>query len=302
MTPVADAPAGAIYDIGYQRYEGARLGRRHAIWALYIHSLRSVFGIGRSLSSKVGPMGLAVIAFIPAIVRLGISAIVPEEIAPEEIGLFRPEGYYVMIEIVLAIFCAVVAPELVGRDQRTQTLTLYFSRALRRQDYALAKFAALTTGMLAITAIPQIMMFTGNSLAANNFFDYLQDKWTDLPAILGSAILLSCLISSISLVIAAQMPRRAYSTVGIIAAFLLTSIIAASIFEVVDQNIGRFVLLFSPFKVLEGLTLWFFDVAPDPDSQLAVANLPGAVYAIDAVLVTLLMLALLFRRYEKISP
>ena len=294
---MADAPAGAIYDVGYQRYEGVRLGRRHATWALYIHSLRGVFGIGRSLSSKVGPIGLAVFALIPAIFQLGLASI-----APEELEVVRPEEYYDIIEIVLVIFCAVVAPELAGRDQRTNTLSLYFSRALRRQDYALAKFAALMTGMLAITFIPQVIMFIGNGLAANDFGDYLQDEWTDLPAILGSAILLSGLIAGIGLVIAAQMPRRAYSTVGILAAFLLTSTIAASVFEATDQNIGRFVLLFSPFHVAEGFTLWFFDAAPDPGTQLAEADFNGVIYAIDAVIVTLLMLALLFRRYEKISP
>jgi ABC-2 type transport system permease protein len=293
---VADAPAGAIYDVGYQRYEGVRLGRRHATWALYIHSLRGVFGIGRSLWSKVASIGLAVFALIPAIIQLGIAAI-----APEEVEVFRPEDYYVLIEIVLAIFCAVVAPELVGRDQRTQTLSLYFSRALRRQDYALAKFGALVTGMLAITVIPQTIMFVGNGLAANNFGDYLQDNWADLPAILASAILLSGLIAGIGLVIAAQMPSRWYSTVGIIAAFVLTSIIAGSVFETTDQSIGRFSLLFSPFLVVQGFTLWFFDASPEPDSPLAVANLRGVVYAIDAVLATLLMLTLLFRRYEKIS-
>ena len=294
---MAEPTAGTIYDVGYQRYEGVRLGRRHAIWALYVHSLRSVFGIGRSLSGKVGPMGLAVIALVPAVFQLGIASI-----APAEVEVIRPEDYYDLIEIVLAVFCAVVAPELVGRDQRTNTLSLYFSRALRRQDYALAKFAALMTGMLAITVIPQLIMFVGNGLAANDFGDYLQDRWTDLPSILGSAILLSGLIAGIGLVIAAQMPRRAYSTVGIIAAFVLTTLIAGSVFEATDQNVGRFVLLLSPFHVVQGFTLWFFDAAPGRGSQLAEANLTGLVYAIDAASVTLLMLALLFRRYEKISP
>ncbi len=294
---MADTTAGTIYDLGYQRYEGVRLGRRHAIWALYVHSLRGVFGIGRSLSSKVGPIGLAVIAFIPAVFQLGIAAI-----APAEIEVIRPEDYFQLIEVVLAVFCAVVAPELVGRDQRTHTLSLYFSRALRRQDYALAKFAALMTGMLAITVIPQVIMFVGNGLAAADFGDYVWDEWADLPSIFGSAILLSGLVAGIGLVIAAQMPSRAYSTVGIIAAFVLTSIIAGSVFEAADQDVGRFVLLLSPFHVARGLTFWFFDAAFDPGTQLAEADLPGVVYAIDAALATLVMLALLLRRYEKISP
>ncbi len=293
---MSDTTAGSIYDVGYQRYEGVRLGRRHAIWALYVHSLRGVFGIGRSLSSKVGPIGLAVIAFLPALVQLAVASI-----APADIEVIRPEEYYNIIEVVLAVFCAVVAPELAGRDQRTQTLSLYFSRALRREDYALAKFAALVTGMLAITVIPQALMFVGNGLAGD-FGDYLQDNWTDLPAILGSAVLLSCLVASIGLVIAAQTPRRAYSTVGILAAFVLTSAVGASIFEAADQDVGRFALLLSPGHVVQGFTHWFFGATFDPDAQHAEADLPGVMYAIVAVLATVVMLALLLRRYEKISP
>lgn len=293
---MSESTAGSIYDLGYKRYEGARLGRRHAIWALYIYSVRGVFGIGRSLSSKVGPIGLAIIALLPAVVQLGIAAI-----APEDVEVVEPEEYYGFIEVVLAVFCAVVAPELVGRDQRTQTLSLYFSRALRRQDYALAKFAALVTGMLAITVIPQVIMFVGNGLAANDFGDYLQDKWRDLPSILGSAILLSGFIAGIGLVIAAQTPRRAYSTVAILAAFVLTSAVGASLFEAADQDVGRFALLISPLHVVTGFTLWFFDAAPEVGSELAEADLPGIAYAIEAASVALLMLALLLRRYGRIS-
>lgn len=294
---MSESTAGSIYDLGYKRYEGARLGRRHAIWALYIYSVRAVFGIGRSLWSKVGPIGLAIIALLPAVLQLGIAAIAP----PEDIEIIRPEDYYFIIQIVLAVFCAVVAPELVGRDQRTHTLSLYFSRALRRQDYALAKFAALVTGMLAITVIPQVIMFAGNGLAANDFGDYLQDEWTDLPSVLGSAVLLSCLIAGIGLVIAAQTPRRAYSTVAILAAFVLTSAVGASLFEAADQDVGRFALLISPLHVVTGFTLWFFDAAPEVGSELAEADLPGIAYAIEAASVALLMLALLLRRYGRIS-
>jgi ABC-2 type transport system permease protein len=288
--------AGTIYDVGYQRYEGVRLGRRHAIWALYVHNLRGVFGIGRSLSSKVGPIGLLVIALIPAGFQLGIASI-----APADIEIVRPEEYYNIIEVVLVIFCAVVAPELAGRDQRTQTLSLYFSRALRRQDYALAKFAALVTGMLAITVIPQVMMFVGNGLAADRFGDYLSDEWADLPSILGSAIMLSGLVAGIGLVIASQTPRRAYSTVAILAAFLLTSTVGGIVFEAADRDVGRFVLLLSPGHVVQGHTYWFFGATFDPDMQHAKADLPGVMYAIDAALVTVVMLVLLLRRYEKIS-
>jgi ABC-2 type transport system permease protein len=292
---VSDAATGSIYDLGYQRYEGVRLGRRHAIWALYVHSLRGVFGIGRSLGSKVGPLGLAAIALLPAILQLGSASI-----APEDVEVVRPEEYYNFIEIVLVVFCAVVAPDLVGRDQRTKTLSLYFSRALRRDDYALAKFAALVTGILAITVVPQVVMFIGNGLAADDFWDHLQDKWTDLPAILGSAAELSCLDAGIALLVAAQTPRRAYSTVGILAAFLLTSAVGVGVFEATDPDAGRFALLLSPLHLVQGLTRWFFDAPLESGSQLVEADLPGVAYAISALAIICATLALLLRRYGKI--
>ena len=159
---MSDSAAGSIYDLGYRHYDGLRLGRRHAIWALYLYSLRNVFGIGRSFWAKVGSIGIAILAFIPAIVVLGIASIFSGEIE-----VFEPVDYYGFIGILLIVFCAVVAPEVVGRDQQTKTLSLYFSRALRRQDYALAKFFALFTGMLSMTLLPQLLMFIGNGFVGH---------------------------------------------------------------------------------------------------------------------------------------
>src|SRR4051812_7563372 len=66
---------GNIYDLGYRRYEGQRLGRRHAIRSLYLFSLRGTFGIGRSGRAKIAPFGLAFLALLPALVAVGIDAI-----------------------------------------------------------------------------------------------------------------------------------------------------------------------------------------------------------------------------------
>ena len=39
--------AGSIYDLGYRRYDGVRLGRRHSVLSLYFYTLRGAFGLGR---------------------------------------------------------------------------------------------------------------------------------------------------------------------------------------------------------------------------------------------------------------
>ncbi len=293
---MSERAAGNIYDLGYRNYRGVRLGRRHALFALYVHSLRGVFGIGRGISSKVFPIGLAIVILVPAAFQLGIAAI-----ADNTIEVLRAEDYYGYVQIILALFCTAVAPELVGRDQRTQTLPLYFSRALKRDDYALAKWGALVTAMLVLTVVPQAVLFVGNGMAGNDLSGYLKDEWEQVPAILGSALLLSLMTAGIGLAIAAQTSRRAYSSVAILATFVLASAIAAILLEASDPDVGRFSLLLSPFHLVRGFTLWFFGVSPDAESQIGRADLPGAIYAMSALLIASLTIILLLRRYQRIT-
>ena len=53
----------------------------------------------------------------------------------------------------LMLFCAAQAPELFGRDQRYGVLPLYFSRALTRSDYALAKVGGLFVALLLVDLV-----------------------------------------------------------------------------------------------------------------------------------------------------
>ena len=46
MTAGTEA-SGTIYDIGYRRYDGPRLGRGGAVGAVVVAGLRAVFGFGR---------------------------------------------------------------------------------------------------------------------------------------------------------------------------------------------------------------------------------------------------------------
>lgn len=292
----SEPAAGSIYDLGYRNYRGVRLGRRHALFALYLHSLRGVFGIGRGAVSKIFPIGLAIVILVPAVVQLGIAAL-----ADGAVDVFKPEDYYGFVQIILALFITAVAPDLLARDQRTQTLSLYFSRALKRADYALAKFGALVTAMLILTVVPQTVMFIGNSMAGNDLTGYLKDEWDLVPPILVSALLLSLLGSGIGLAIAAQTSRRAYSTVAILATFVVTAPIAVVLLETTDSDFGRLSLLLSPFQLVRGFTLWFFDVSPEVGSHLAMADLPGGLYALVAVMITALTLVVLLRRYDRIQ-
>lgn len=294
---MANQAAGSIYELGYQRYAGVRLGRRHAVWALYTQSLRVIFGFGRSGWAKAAAFGLIAIALLPAVVTLSVAAL-----APRDVELTAPEDYYGLIEPLLAIFCAIIAPELMGRDQRTKTLSLYFSRALRREDYAVARYAAMVTAMLAMTLLPQLLMFAGNMSATSDVAGYLRDNWQDLPAIVASALLLSALVAGVGLAIACQTSNRAYSTVAIVAAFLLSTGVSTAIFEAAGPGAGKYALLLSPFHVARGFTIWIFGSVPTSDNpQLQEANFNGSVYALAALVFAVVCLLIVIRRYRRIT-
>ena len=126
------------------------------------------------------------------------------------------------MRIILVLFCATVASELVGKDQRNRTLSLYFSRAVSRFDYTFAKFAALTSAMLVLTLGPQLLLFIGNGMAADDLGGYARDNWDLVFPIIAGSLLVSAVIASVGLCIAAYLPRRAYSTAAIVGTFILT--------------------------------------------------------------------------------
>jgi ABC-2 type transport system permease protein len=305
MAHQVERAAGSIYDLGYRNYKGVRLGRRHAVTSLYVQSLRGVFGLGRHHASKIIPFALAIITLLPAVVQVGVVAL-----AEEDIDIFRPDDYYEFIQWPLALFVAAVAPELVGRDQRNRTLSLYFSRALLRSDYVLAKVAALATALLILTLVPQAMVFLGNALAGDDSLDYLRDNWRDVAPIVASGALLSLFMASVALAIASQTSRWPLASGGVIAYFAITFVVAAILVHTLETGPPRYAFLFSGFHVMRGLTLWVFGVTPtlavdEEDgslaNDLALADVALILYAVAAAVTIVAALSVLYRRYRRMA-
>ena len=118
------------------------------------------------------------------------------------------------------LFCAAQAPELFGRDQRYGVLPLYFSRALTRTDYALAKHRRPDASRCSWSIlVPQLVLFVGRVLRrARTRRTGLADE---LPArSRGSSprpLADRGLLGGLASLIAAWTPRRAYATAAIIA-------------------------------------------------------------------------------------
>ncbi|MPZ48073.1 MAG: ABC transporter permease subunit [Dehalococcoidia bacterium] len=296
MAEQANSPTGSIYDLGYRPHEGERLGRAYATFALFVYSLRGVFGLGRSALSKVFSMGLAVVALVPAAIQLGIAAI-----APLELEIIPPEEYFSFVQIVLALFCAVVAPEIIGRDQRNRTLPLYFSRALSRPDYVTSKLGALAAGVFIVVGLPQVILLLGSAVATDDVVSYLGDNAGDLPPILGGSLLVAVFFATVSLTIASQTPRRAFATGGVLAYFVIFTILGSILVNTTSGTVQDYSVLISPIDVLDGSVHWLFGAQPPSDSDLVHSGLAGGVYVLAAFAYIGAALGLLFRRFMRLT-
>src|SRR5262249_61793179 len=98
----------------------------------------TVFGLGRGPKSKVFPWFSAGVLMLLAVVSVVVRA---------RTGVIPITYLQLPLNGVLLVllFLATAAPELVSRDLRNQTLPLYFSPPIPRTAYALATCAARAT-------------------------------------------------------------------------------------------------------------------------------------------------------------
>ncbi|MXW24397.1 MAG: ABC transporter permease subunit [Chloroflexi bacterium] len=301
-TPGAGA-AGTIYDLGYQGYDGPRRGRRYALWSLYVLSVRNAFGIGRGALPKVMAFVLLLFAHSLAIIQLILGAVLPVD----EFEFVSPEDYYGLIQFILVLFVAAIASDIVGNDRRTNTLALYFSRPIERDDYALAKIAALCSGLLALTVLPQLLMFAGNALGASDGLDWVRDNADELPRIIASGVLLCLAFGSLGVLIASYAERRAFAMISVIAIFLVSFTVVGVVVSEIDNDQMRWAIFLSPLHVVDGSTHYIFEALPavdelsrrgEPADQVAWADFPGYVWPFALLATSVVASALVVRRYR----
>lgn len=282
--------AGVIHDIGYQRYEGPRLGRGAVLGALYVHGLRAAFGFGRSAKSKIFPWGVAGIILLVAVINAGVRS---------QTGTWLFD-YFMLdnnMSLLVIFFAAIVAPELVSRDMRSGVLPLYFSRPLRAADYVTAKVAALVTALWLLLGVPQFIMFLTGAFTTKTG---MKGVWHELGLLIpgwGYSLLWALVFASISLLIASLTGKRAFAAGGIVAFVLMTVPVVGVLSLLPSQTAHHLAGLASPISLINGVEIWLRDIN---DPGLDIGDL-GPIYGIEAVCLVAVCLLLLLARYRKVA-
>ncbi|HET7029525.1 MAG TPA: hypothetical protein VFI34_03365 [Candidatus Limnocylindrales bacterium] len=295
--------AGSIYDLGYRRYEGPRLGRAHAIRSLIGHSFRSTYGIGRGGRAKIAPFVFGAMAVLPAVVVVGVLTLVARlevgraiERAPQIINF---TNYFSSVNAIIALFCAAQAPELFGRDQRHGVLPLYFARALRRSDYALGRLAGFWLGLMALLLTPMLILFVGRVLLSTDIGASFADNLPNIPPVLAQAAVVSALYGGLAMTVSAYAPRRAYATAGIIAVFVLPGLVTGIMIGTGSSGIGTLMTLIAPNTVIDGTNALFF--RHELGGEYFFIDVPLILFLASAVVEAAILVALVVRRFARLT-
>lgn len=285
--------AGTIYDLGYQRYTGARLGRGHAFWQLLVYSLRAAFGMGRGARARLAPIIIAVIVFIPAIVQIGVASMTGV------ITFINYATYLEFTSFLVALFTAAQAPEIVVPDRQHGVMSLYLSRPLSGTDYALAKIGALVLAMFALTFGPQFFLFLGKVFINVSPWTAFKAEYGKLLPIVGGTLGTSLYMATVGLAISCRASRRAFANAGVIAWFLFLPAIQAIFYSISSGDARRYSVLANPVLLTRGFANWLFDIEAQRRSVIGRVDLPGHVYLYTILAVSLIMGGLVVLKYRK---
>lgn len=304
--PQSGAPdGGTVFDIGYQRYTGQRLGRSHGRAAVFRDGVRTALGLGRGGRAKLLPWFFIIaLIFVAVIMALVIGAADrlggPE--AAEQIGLPGHSDYYGIASIILFVFAAVVGPELLCPDRRDGVINLYLVRPLTGTDYIASRWAAFLAVMTATAWAPQLVLLLALVMGAPEPTEYLRANWLDIPRFLLAGLAIAAYATSLALLTASFTTRRAYASVFLVGLFIITTPFTAGLATELPGAAGQWTSMFNLTNIPVHVNDVIFGEASEITSEAPAGTLPANVLVGWYFAWTFGAAAILWMRYRRLSP
>lgn len=295
-------PAGdaRIIDRGYQHYEGTRLGPGHGFWVMLRAGMERGMGIRRPFRTKILPWLLLLTAIAAVLISVGSHEANPY-------GAAAPPTYPQFLGshafgLLLALFAALVAPDLLCPDRRERVLTLYFASPITRSHYALARLASLCLLLLGLTLVPPLLLFASNALFSDSAIGYVQNHLHDLGHLGLAGILMALFYGAIGCAVAGFSDRRTVATGSIIGVLLVTGFAGGVIGEGLTFSGHQWFVLLDLVELPSRVVRWLFGLPPiSPGQDTTRITLDGWVYLIALVVVILAGLATLLWRFQRME-
>ncbi|MBA3405133.1 MAG: hypothetical protein H0U13_10680 [Gemmatimonadaceae bacterium] len=296
---------GTVFDIGYQRYTGVREGRGRARRAIFTDGVRAALGLGRGGRAMILPwffIGiLTAIALVMAIVA-GAADRIGGAGAAEIMNLPSHSDYYGIASVIMFVFAAVVAPELLCPDRRNGVINLYLVRPLSGSDYIVSRWAAFFVVMLGAAWLPQIILFLGLSGGDPSPAPYLQKHWGDIPRFLASGAVMAAYATTLAMLTASFTTRRAYASVFLVGLFVITTPFTVGISEEIGGKTGQWISMFNLSNIPVHVNDVIFGDTSEITEDALARELGAKVLVAWCFLWTLAPAAILRWRYRRMAP
>ena len=315
---MAAQPRGEIYDIGYRHYEGPREGRSRARFALWTNGVRTALGLGRGARAKILPILLFTSTMIPAAVFVIMASFAEDFGVSDIVEVPGHADYYDIVSVLVLVFSAIIAPELLCADRRSQVLQLYLVRPLTPTDYVGGRWLAFLTIVLALVYSGQVVMFVGFAFAATEPLDYIRENWLDVPRFLAAGAVVAVFVTTIPLAVSGFTARRAYAAGFVIGLFIISTSAANALTSCTERRVriengvttvdrceavtgqwAKWIGLADFASVPSHLNRMVFDDVADSDLARQVSDLNDAIPIAWYIVLTAGPAALLLRRYQK---
>jgi hypothetical protein len=276
--------AGAIYTLGYERYQGPRrdLGTRFWIIARNVirQAWKSTWGVKLPLiCAAMVVVGASVVMWVlrHEIVDMAREAAteggLPIGIPGVEVALYMAVSGFAFLAFVLT---TTVGCRAIADDLRMGSFQFYFSRPLRVSDYVVGKLA----GVLVIIGIPMLGGPVILALVRLLFAQDAADAWAHadvLPRALAVGVVGTLSYAIVGLALGALIKRRVWAQAG----FAIYYLVLGNLIEVAAMQTGeRWLALASIDANLTSLGVALFGAPPPPGALLPPAWASAAFTAV----------------------
>jgi len=295
--------SGTVFDIGYQGYTGVREGRNRSQLAVFKDGVRTALGFGRPVRAKVMPWFfitlLAALGLIMALVAGTVHRLMGPEVAQR---LPSHLDYYSIASIIMFVFAAVVAPELLCPDRRDGTINLYLVRPMTGTDYILARIAAFLVVMTAAAWLPQLILFLGLSMSDPEPLMYLRFHWLNIPRFMGAGLAMAAYATSLALLVASFTTRRAYASVFMVGLFVILAPFTIGMAQEMKGALGEWISMFNLSNIPVHVNDIIFGGVSEITEDAPARKLGSAVLVGWYFIWTLGASGLLWARYRRLQP
>jgi len=222
--------------------------------------------------------------------------------ASDQLNLPTHSDYDGIASIIVFVFAALVAPELLCRDRREGVIQLYLVRPLRATDYLAARWGAFLSVMLVAVWLPQIILFLGLSMGDPVPLTYLQKHWLDVPRFFAAGAAMAVYVTTIAMLTASFTTRRAYAAVFLVGLFVITTPFTVGLAQEIKGAGGQWVSMFNLTNIPIHVNDLIFGEASEITKDAPARQLSSAVRIGWFFAWTIVPGALLWHRYRRLTP